>query len=119
LKLICNASHSLLAQNFFIQGLTIMKSRAVVFGVILGLVCAPLFAAYPAGAKPRNCPDVDFYVQPNSFSKEKIGSLSEPGDLDIVTSIVEPNGQKWYHFRFFNLISNKAPRALGSAPSSR
>jgi len=70
--------------------------------VAAALISASLITANPAEAKPRNCPDADFYAQPNSFNKEKIGSLSDPGDLDIVNTSVEQNGQKWYQFKFFN-----------------
>ena len=66
------------------------------------LISASFIAANPVEAKPRNCPNVDYYAQPNSFGKERIGSLSDPEDLDIVSTTVEPNGQKWYQFRFFN-----------------
>ena len=56
----------------------------------------------PAEVSPRNCPNADFYQQPNSYHQERIGTLGSVMDLDIVNTIVEPNGQKWYQFKTFN-----------------
>ncbi len=73
---------------------TSIAAAAVIGAVAIG--------TRPALATTRNCPNVDFYQQPNSAGKKRIGSLGDPSDLDIINVIVERNGQKWYQFRFFN-----------------
>ena len=84
--------------------LTQHLNQLKLFNAIAAAACSAISigSSIPAEARPRNCPNVDFYQQPNSYHQERIGGLGDVMDLDIVNTIVEPNGQKWYQFKIFN-----------------